>query len=235
MSSNPSLFEPDAVRERFARRAVGEWRYNPLNPAVLAAMQERQRALTALFRELGWLDLSDRRLLEVGCGGGWNLLDLLRLGFRPENLAGIELQEERVETARSHLPGSVQLHAGDALAIADTLPAEHYDIVMQATVFSSLLDDGFQERLAAVMWRRVKPGGGILWYDFTVNNPGNRDVRGVPLKRVRELFPEGRIRARRVTLAPPLARRAVRLHPALYGVLNTVPLLRTHILAWIQK
>ena len=31
---------------------------------------------------------------------------------------------------------------------------------------------------------RLAPGGGVLWYDFTVNNPRNPDVRGVPMKRV---------------------------------------------------
>ena len=41
------------------------------------------------------------------------------------------------------------------------------------------------------MWRWVRPGGGVLWYDFTFDNPRNPDVRGVPLARVRELFPHG--------------------------------------------
>jgi len=57
----------------------------------------------------------------------------------------------------------------------------------------------------------------------------------VVLARVRQLFPEGRLSARRVTLAPPLARVLCRLHPALYGLFNGLPLLRTHRLAWIAK
>jgi hypothetical protein len=85
------------------------------------------------------------------------------------------------------------------------------------------------------MWRWVRPGGGVLWYDFTVDNPRNPDVRGVPLARVRALFPVGRVHARRVTLAPPIARVVTRLHPALYTLLNTLPPLRTHMLAWIAK
>ncbi len=107
--------------------------------------------------------------------------------------------------------------------------------MLQSTVFTSLLDDGFQQRLADTMWRWVKPGGAVLWYDFTVNNPRNPDVRGVPLARVRQLFPQGRIDARRVTLAPPLARAVCRIHSSLYGVLNTVPWLRSHLLAWVGK
>jgi len=102
-------------------------------------------------------------------------------------------------------------------------------------VFSSLLDNAFQQCLAAAMWAAVKPGGGVLWYDFTVNNPRNPDVRGVPLARVRALFPQGHVQSQRVTLAPPIARAVTRVHPSLYPVLNALPLLRTHVLAWVGK
>jgi hypothetical protein len=57
----------------------------------------------------------------------------------------------------------------------------------------------------------------------------------VPLSRVRALFPGATIDARRVTLAPPLARPLCRLHPLLYPVVNAVPLLRTHRLAMLIK
>jgi hypothetical protein len=43
------------------------------------------------------------------------------------------------------------------------------------------------------------------------------------------------VQARRVTLAPPLARAVCRVHPALYAPFNLVPWLRTHVLAWIAK
>jgi hypothetical protein len=107
--------------------------------------------------------------------------------------------------------------------------------VFVSTVFSSLLDDGYQQRLADAMWAWLKPGGAVLWYDFMVDNPRNPDVRGVPLARLRALFPQGRLRYRRVTLAPPLARAVTRIHPGLYRWFNTLPLLRTHVLAWIDK
>ena len=61
------------------------------------------------------------------------------------------------------------------------------------------------------------------------------DVRGVPRAELRRLFPQGRLHARRVTLAPPLARALCRVHPSLYPVANALPLLRTHLLAWIEK
>ena len=224
--------EPDAVAERYARRAASD-RYSMLRPDVWHTVQERQRAMLRLFARLGFSDLSALRLLEVGCGSGGNLQELLRLGFAPANLSGAELLPERIAQARAGLPASVALFEGDATQL-DLAPAS-FDIVFVSTVFSSLLDDAFQQRLAEAMWRWVKPGGGVLWYDFTVNNPRNADVRGVPLGRVRSLFPQGRVESARVTLAPPIARAVTRVHPRLYSICNLFPALRTHVLAWVAK
>ena len=182
--------EPAAVRQRYARRATIDQRYSLLRPDVWQAVQERQRAMLALFNRLGFSNLAEIRLFEVGCGSGGNLLELLRLGFRPEHLAGAELLPERLANARQVLPPALALYGGDAAAL--DLPAASNDVVFVSTVFSSLLDDAFQQHLADAMWRWVKPGGGVLWYDFTVNNPRNADVRGVATRRVRALFPAWR-------------------------------------------
>jgi SAM-dependent methyltransferase len=220
------------VAERYARRDDGD-RYSALRPEVWQMLHERQRAMLRRFAAQGFGDLAALRVTEVGCGHGGNLLELLRLGFAPEHLTGLELLPERHQAARHVLPPAVTLWLGDA-AEAPVAPASQ-DLVLQATVFSSLLDDAYQQRLADAMWRWLKPGGAVLWYDLRVDNPANRDVRGVPLARLAQLFPEARIRAQRVTLAPPLARAACRLHPSLYTVLNALPWLRTHWLAWVEK
>jgi SAM-dependent methyltransferase len=228
--------ETKAVRVRYARRQGDSRRYSLLTPAVLLAFQEKQRAMADLFIKIGWRDLSSVRLLEVGCGTGANLLDLLRFGFKAEHLQGIELLPASAEQARSVLPASVRITVGDAADPAGALiHTGSLDVVYQSTVFSSLLDDAFQQRLADTMWRYVRPGGGVLWYDFTVNNPRNRGVRGVPVKRIRQLFPEGALRLQRITLAPPIARLVTRLNPKLYSVFNACAWLRTHVLAWIEK
>jgi SAM-dependent methyltransferase len=227
--------EAQRVAERYARRRGAEMatRYHPLQPDVWLARQARQRALIALLRRHAPRPLADLQVLEVGCGHGDNLLELLQLGFSPQHLQGNELLPDRAAAARARLPMPTAVHAGDALALP--LAEASLDIVYQSTVFSSLLDQAFQQRLAAAMWRWLRPGGAVLWYDFVFDNPRNPDVRGVPLARVRALFPAGRLHACRVTLAPPLARPAARVHPALWTLLNAVPWLRTHRLAWIEK
>jgi SAM-dependent methyltransferase len=228
----PPADETAAVARRYARRGAVD-RYSLLQPDVWQTLQERQRAMLRLFAQPGFGDLAALRVLEVGCGAGGNLLELLRIGFAPQHLAGAELLPDRLALARQALPAAVTLWAGDASG----LPIEpgSRDIVFQSTVFSSLLDDAFQQRLADAMWRWVAPGGGVLWFDFTVDNPRNRDVRGVPLARVRQLFPQASVWRRRLTLAPPIARAVCRIHPALYTLFNALPLLRTHQLVWLQK
>ncbi len=224
--------EARKVADRYARRS-GVDRYSALQPDVMQLLQERQRALLRTMAAHDLSDVSALRLVEVGCGSGGNLLELLRLGFAPEHLVGLELLADRHALARHALPQAAQVWLGDAARAP--IAAGSQDLVLQSTVFSSLLDDAFQQRLADTMWSWLKPGGAVIWYDFTVNNPRNADVRGVPLARVRALFPQARISHRRVTLAPPLARAVCRVHPALYGVFNSLPFLRTHVLAWIVK
>lgn len=226
--------EASAVAARYARRdaQADALRYSLFDAAALQAHQERQRAMRRLWVEHGWHGLAGCDLLEVGCGSGGNLLDLLRLGAEPARLTGLELLPERAAAARAVLPQAVRLIEGDAL-VAAVAPASQ-DAVLAFTLFSSLLDDAVQQRLAAAMWSWLRPGGGVLCHDFAVDNPRNADVRGVPPARLRALFPAARHRLLRVTLAPPLARAAARLHPGLPALLN-LPLLRTHRLAWLVK
>jgi SAM-dependent methyltransferase len=229
----PPPDDVDAMAGRYARRAALSGLYDPLRPEVMQARHERQRVLASLLARHARQPLAELRLLEVGCGSGANLLELIALGFDPARLLANELLPERVAAARARLPAAVTLLPGDALA----LPVEDgsLDLVLQSTVFSSLLDAGFRARLAARMWAWLKPGGAVVWYDFAFDNPRNADVQGMPMAEVRRLFPAATIDSRRVTLAPPLARRAAALHPALPALLNSLPLLRTHRLAWIAK
>jgi hypothetical protein len=83
------------------------------------------------------------------------------------------------------------------------------------------------------MWQWVAPGGGVLIYDFVVDNPRNPDVQGVPLAEVRRLFPHARITSRRLTLAPPLARHLPA--PLLAPAAMLLPFARTHRLTWAVK
>ena len=226
--SDPEL---DRIHERYERRKHGATaRYSVARPEVFRAMAQVDRVMLRALADLGLTDFPRLRILEVGCGDGGNLLRFLRWGADPANLVGNELLRERVDLARRRLPAAVEVRHQDAA----TLDGEPFDIVLQSTVLSSILDRGLQEQIAGAMWRLTKPGGAVLSYDFTFNNPANRDVRKVTAARLAALFPEGSLTTHRVTLAPPIARRVGRLGP-LHAALGAVPLLRTHLVATVAK
>jgi SAM-dependent methyltransferase len=218
------------IRAAYARRRAV---YDPAAPWVHRTGQELERALVDWIGTRAPGAAADLRLREVGCGSGRNLLRFLQLGFKPENLVGNDLLEERIAAAREMLPAKVQLTSGDASRLG--WPDGSFDVVFQSMMCTSILDDDLLRRACQRIWDLARPGGGVLWYDFTVDNPSNPDVRGIGLRALRGLFPAARLEARRVTLAPPLSRLVTRVHPALYGWLNLLPLLRTHVLVWMAK
>jgi SAM-dependent methyltransferase len=224
----------EAIAQAYAKRLVADPRYHPLNAAQHHALQERERAVVRWLRRQGRTATAALHATELGCGTGGNLLMLLSLGFQPQHLHGLELLPERAEAARQRLPSALAITTGDAsqAAAAHTPAPASQDLVLAFTVFSSVLDDALQQRLAQAMWHWLKPGGAALVYDFTVNNPRNPDVRGVPLRRLRALFPSGVLHSQRLTLAPPLARR---LPAGLLPWVAALPGLQTHALSSITK
>lgn len=234
--TEPNNSELSQIEQRYARRtAQGKSAlYDPLLPVNIAFRQERERAVTKMLRTLlAGRQMSELRMLEIGCGSGRNLTDFMGWGIKPENCTGNELLEERVAAARRNVPATTKVLSGDASTL--DFPDGSFDIILQSTVFSSILDKDLRSAVARNMWRMLTPGGGIVWYDFTVDNPRNPDVVGIKQSEIRSLFPNARYDATKVTLAPPIARRAVKLSPGLYPVLNTLPFLRTHVVALLRK
>jgi ubiquinone/menaquinone biosynthesis C-methylase UbiE len=207
--------------------------YNILYPHVYLNFQERERALIRWLNFAGFGNINQLKLLEIGCGFGDNLLEFIKLGFSPENLAGNDLIDERLEIAKKKLPESVKLFNGDASAL--NLPVENYDIVFQAMVFSSILNSDLQNELAKKMWSLVKPGGGILSYDLVYNNPKNSNISRFSKENIHTLFPSNEVKFWKITLAPPIARLVTKISSKLYSAVNLFPFMRTHLLCWIKK
>ena len=177
--------------------------------------------------------LRDKLILDVGCGYGFGIREFIRWGARPENMTGIDLLPERCAEARHLCPSSVKLHCGNAMKL--NFDDSSFDIVVQMTVFTSILDSSMKQKVAAEMVRVLKPDGFLLWYDYFLNNPRNPDARGVNKREIRRLFPGCRIDLRRNNLAPPLARSFIRHSWLACYLLNKLPFLRTHYVGAIRK
>ena len=220
--------ELERVTRAYQRRVDG-----PDSLPVERIRLDRERHYAAFLDSPGLPARSDLRVLEVGCGSGGELNRLIGLGLEPENLEGIDLLEDRISAARKSLPDEVGLRCGDATRME--FDDDRFDVVFTSLVFTSILSDEIQARLAREMMRVLRPAGIILWYDFLYDNPRNADVRGVPIHRIQNLFPDMEISVRRTTLAPPIARVATRFGVPIYRLLHLIPMLRSHVVAAIRS
>jgi SAM-dependent methyltransferase len=225
--------EESRVRRAYARRRErlldreNAWS----NPHFIYRRQDRERQVLAWLRRLA-LPFDDTRALDVGCGSGAWLRDLVRWGFPPEHLWGVDLLPHFIADAHRRCPTGVHVQCGSATHLPFKDGA--FDLVIQATLFTSLLDAEVRRVAAAELLRVVRQGGVILWYDFFISNPRNPDVRRVGKRELRALFPHCRLTLRKSTLAPPLARRVAPLSHMLYQTLARLPFLCTHYLGVIR-
>lgn len=226
--------EEDRILEAYQarEREIPRDRYSLATPSALQIRAVQLEHVARLLRRENMLPLASLALLEVGCGRGQWLVDFESMGALRENLAGIDLDEARLETARRRLCPGADIRAGSAAALP--WKTATYDLVFQSTVFTSILDDGLKQRVAQEMLRVVKPSGLIVWYDFSFDNPFNRDVRGVGKREIHRLFPGCSVRFQRVTLAPPLGRFLAGRSRELASILERLRLLNTHLLASIR-
>ena len=223
----------DRLRIEYADRAArmaDDDRYSTFNQANLFTLQQRQRSVTVALRKNGLSPLNGKAVLEVGCGGGGVLLELLGMGVKASHLQGVDLLPDRLFSAQERLPG-ISLLCADGRDLP--YPEGCFDLVLQFTVFSSILDPSVRQAIAKEMLRVLRPQGAIIWYDFWLN-PTNKQTKGLRPSQIHSLFPDCRYHLYRVTLAPPLARRLVPLSWTLAILLENLKLLNSHYLAIIQ-
>jgi ubiquinone/menaquinone biosynthesis C-methylase UbiE len=224
--------EESRIRDVYARRQGAE-RYSWFNPAYQMMIQERERRILALLQQHGVTSFDNLSILEIGCGTGYWLREFIKWGAKPKNVAGIELLPGRVEEARILSPEGVSIKCGSAAELP--FLDQQFDLVLQSTVFSSVLDSSMKCQIAREMARVVKNTGGILWYDFHVNNPWNPDVRGIKKPEIFRLFPGWRCALQRITLAPPIIRCLAPYSPLGCHILENFKMLNTHYLGLITK
>jgi SAM-dependent methyltransferase len=226
--------EADRVRAAYARRGeLGlDGRYQYWQPANLFIYQTRERAMLSVLRETGLLPLDRKRVLDVGCGDGAVLRDLLHCGARPQNLHGIDLLQDRVERAQALTPGA-HIDCADARQLPyDT---GEFDLVLGFTLLSSVMNESARRQVASEMARVARPGGLVLIYDFWLN-PTNRDVHALRRSELRELFVGRKVGFKSTTLAPPLVRALTQAPGGWIACtcLDMLPFLRTHYIAGVH-
>lgn len=233
MPESPKSLEAahERLRDAYARRETAVYAWQALSHVYI--IQERVRMTMAMLQVHGYGQLADLRILDVGSGQGYWVRELIQWGADPARLTGIDLLPERLESAARLTPAATRWVLGSGTDLP--FPSGSFDLVLQSTVFSSVLEPEVRSAIAREIGRVIAPSGALLWYDFTWDNPRNPDVRGMPRGEIRRLFPGWTMDLRRVTLAPPIARRIPGfLYPVAYPLLSTLWFLRTHYLGILR-
>jgi len=231
-SPDSNITEEKRILEYYGSRTNSSV-YSFLRPGHLFMLQDRERHVLGLLKKAGTDPLDKRLLLEVGCGTGQWLRDFIKWGVPPENITGVELIPERAAQARHLSPESLRIELGSATRLA--FPDASFDIVLQSTVFTSILVSETKRAVASEMLRVLKERGFVIWYDFYVNYPWHHQVRGVRKKEILELFPDCTVELKKITLAPPVCRVLANYSPLGCFILSKVPWLCTHYLGLIRK
>lgn len=222
------------LRAEYNRRAH-DHRYDALysrfNPGDVFILQERERQVLHLLSSFAQEDWYNLRVLDIGCGDGHQLARFIAFGINALHLTGMDLMYDRVKGAKARYPNA-QFVSGNAERLAFANNA--FDLILQFTVFTSVLDEGMRSRMAREMLRVLSPKGLILWYDYRLN-PTNAKTRGIEKREIKNLFPDCDHIFHRVTLAPPLARWVTPRSWITSALLSQVSFLKTHYLALIQK
>jgi SAM-dependent methyltransferase len=230
----PKVSDPvDRIKAAYSRRRERglDARYSPWASDVLFMRQDLERAVLKMLARNGFRHLEDVRILDVGCGTGGLLRTFVEYGAATENLVGVDLLKERVAEARRLSP---QIDFRVANGARLPFEGDTVDLALAFTIFSSIPDPGLRKDVAAEILRVLRPGGGLLWYDFWIN-PVNPEVEALGLPEVRRLFGREPADARRVTLAPPISRFLAPRSLVACQLLAKIPFLRTHWLALVRS
>jgi ubiquinone/menaquinone biosynthesis C-methylase UbiE len=216
------------IRRSKARLAADD-RYSLSNPGnkynyahLLNGMRE--------FLSSAFLDFSNIKLLEVGCGELFWPEVLTEIGCRKENCFGTDILHQRMLKGRQK---GRQTAAVTSSVLDLPFQSDSFDLLCQFTLMTSIPEN--TDRIEAIreMMRVLKPGGFILWYDFRFNNPKNPHTRAIDKNELHELFSPLTVKLKTITVFPPLARKVPSAGVPLLKFINLFSMLRTHYLALI--
>lgn len=199
---------------------------------VLVSDFSRERAAAKLLLRAGKSDISEMDILDVGCGTGQWLIQLMQWGATPSKLHGIDLLADRIDVAQSYLPNSV-------IDVTEGWPlpfeGNRFDLICANTVISSIHEPEARAKLAGEMLRICHPQGAIMIYDFQINKPGSTDTIALKKSEVQRIFPQCVIDTQSLILAPPINRRVAPVSCTLAILMEAMlPFLRTHVMYLIR-
>ncbi|MEW6556115.1 MAG: class I SAM-dependent methyltransferase [Elusimicrobiota bacterium] len=190
------------------------------NPEVLFQILALDRSIIQAIASTK-LEPQTVKVLDVGCGNGASILNLLKLGFSPSNLYGVDILEDSIVKAKDRFPNISWTH-GDAGCLK--FEDDFFDCVMESTMFLQMTDDDLSDKVAKEMVRVTKKGGYIMLIDWRYSHPFNKTYKGLSKKRIANLFGVGSetsvFKVYRGALVPPVGRFISKNIPSFYFILQ---------------
>lgn len=137
------------------------WTY--FNPVNVYLVQEREKEILYAIDKIGKTNLSELKILDIGCGYGSEIAKFILYGSNPKNLYGIDIIEERINKAVENFP-SISFYNQDASNL--NFKDDFFDIIIQMTAFSSITDSNLKNKIAKEIERVLKKDGILIWYDI---------------------------------------------------------------------
>jgi ubiquinone/menaquinone biosynthesis C-methylase UbiE len=134
------------------------------NRGVLFQTLATERSFIRAFSQITE-PASTLKVLDIGCGSGAGWYQLFRLGVKPNNMTGIEIQSERLDHVADLYPQATAV-LGDASCIP--LADGSFDLVYESTLFATLTDDHLRKDIASEMIRVCKSSGYLLLIDWRI-------------------------------------------------------------------
>lgn len=168
----------------------------------LGRLDEPSRVrLRYILSTLTDLKIQNAKILEVGCGTGWQSAELRRFG----QVTACDLGSKIIDIAKTNYP-DIDFRSGDIQTL--DLPTNYFDVVVTSQVLSHVADQAaFVHRLAELL----KPGGFLLidtQNKFVFEHTANIDPpdgwirRWVTMKTLKKLL-RGDFSVRRATTLEP--------------------------------
>ncbi len=170
MKVNNIFREEKRAMEEYSRRDAhypwNDWKlniYHPRHPVGNLFHEHNRELLVEAVNNLQW-DLSTMQILDVGCGYGAWLRNLVEIGAAPQNCVGIDLSDSRLSVARQKNM-SIRWQRENVASMPFTDGS--FDLVLQVLLFSSILDPVTRLSAAREIRRVLKTDGYILWIDLS--------------------------------------------------------------------
>jgi 2-polyprenyl-3-methyl-5-hydroxy-6-metoxy-1,4-benzoquinol methylase len=144
---------------------------------------------------IGWYtaargDAGEKRLLDVGCGGGEMVAFFTGNGFKPELSTGVDLSETRIKRARQLLPDATFV-CDDGV---DFKLSQRFDLITTFDLLSHLPTKDELLRALTNIHLHLESDGFLLWYDIYSEDhfasPENADSWGFSRQQMTDLAQE---------------------------------------------